>query len=733
MEVAESIEVGDFHLPTFSARIQEFFGTVSAEHYLESIRNNSAKLVRAPPGDNAPEAVAFVLTELAISLSLTFVRDNWTGPVMGGQKMQVPFLKDQTADSMKAATPEPPLPHVVVRPLFAHAAQAILTEVVDAGVETALGARLWLARCRSLVERAAALNDRDHIDRFRGVLARRVGERSSLDEYDALLADATDPLLFIEGFHSAAALCDVERADSWLARAAELAPFVVELSGIRAILSRDTSHEITMQILMSAPRDGRSAHGPRWRAPAEPDPWCPEMFVDDRTVREVPELRGPNPLRVSSPACLALALAKAVRAALELGEEVDSLDMSRISAFFDGVIRCEAAPPVLRISALQLRACIQCGDSSRKEISALQTKRCREAAARPASIFGAWDRLAFFFASPLVGLPWQQRARFQAEMFFALGSYELAGESFIDIEQYARGAECLVLKGRPELAQKTCEQSAAAIRAQLKRLPADAPAARALRDELAVVVCVLGEITGKAAHLERAWELSGHTLARAQRDLANLHMSRKDAPKAAKHLRLALDADPGHAEAWNMLGRLYIGRDPAEAVSMFEEATRLAPEDADGWSNLGMALMNSDQPAAAARAFAEAAFLRPNSLKIWSDFLIVAVETESLKAIAECLSEVVRILAAFFKSKADKKAAFNLPFWFGQYTPALEVCRGLFAFRAGESFGEKSGIERSLTEFLALVNAYGGEGKATYATLLQGLLAALRAPPARPE
>jgi tetratricopeptide (TPR) repeat protein len=78
-------------------------------------------------------------------------------------------------------------------------------------------------------------------------------------------------------------------------------------------------------------------------------------------------------------------------------------------------------------------------------------------------------------------------------------------------------------------------------------------------------------------------------------------------------LREGVSLDPTNAAAWQRLGlTLLFGLgEAAEAASALEEATRLAPADAEARVGLALALHASGRPAEAAAAFEEALRLDP--------------------------------------------------------------------------------------------------------------------------
>lgn len=88
--------------------------------------------------------------------------------------------------------------------------------------------------------------------------------------------------------------------------------------------------------------------------------------------------------------------------------------------------------------------------------------------------------------------------------------------------------------------------------------------------------------------------------------MAQVHLQRF--AEGEHNLRLALQAEPGYAEAWNSLGNLYrlTGR-PEEALTAYLEMTRLAPSAVNGWINLADLYRQMGAPVRAQEALDTAA------------------------------------------------------------------------------------------------------------------------------
>lgn len=108
--------------------------------------------------------------------------------------------------------------------------------------------------------------------------------------------------------------------------------------------------------------------------------------------------------------------------------------------------------------------------------------------------------------------------------------------------------------------------------------------------------CILGDMEDEPAHYERAWEVSQHRYARAQRSLAEYYLRQKELIKAQEAYKKATAVNRLNPEMWGRLGdislRLARFEDAAEAYSRSIGSANgeAGGEDAKTWSNLGSAL-----------------------------------------------------------------------------------------------------------------------------------------------
>lgn len=113
-------------------------------------------------------------------------------------------------------------------------------------------------------------------------------------------------------------------------------------------------------------------------------------------------------------------------------------------------------------------------------------------------------------------------------------------------------------------------------------LPADAPR----------LFSILGDIEKSVAAYERAWEISNHRYARAQRSLGKHYSAAGDMARADDAYAKSLKVSPQNHSTWFALGCVRLQtEDFAGAVEAFGRAVQIEDTDAESWSNLAVSLL----------------------------------------------------------------------------------------------------------------------------------------------
>lgn len=155
-------------------------------------------------------------------------------------------------------------------------------------------------------------------------------------------------------------------------------------------------------------------------------------------------------------------------------------------------------------------------------------------------------------------------------------------------------------------------------------LPADAPR----------LFCILGDIDKDEKLYERAWEVSGQRYARAQRSLARhyLTLTPPQLENAEAAYRKSLHINRLNHSAWFALGCVQLELQRWEdAADSFTRTVQLDDTDAEGWSNLAVAMLRTSKPEP-----------RPDVIVDESTGEVTTDETDPYKRKREALSALQR-------------------------------------------------------------------------------------------
>jgi len=111
------------------------------------------------------------------------------------------------------------------------------------------------------------------------------------------------------------------------------------------------------------------------------------------------------------------------------------------------------------------------------------------------------------------------------------------------------------------------------------------------------LLCILGDIQQQPKFYILAWTLSSHRYARAQRSLGSFYLKKRDLEAAAQAYAEALSIARQDIDTWFSLGCVQLELENwLDAVESFTRVVQLEDRDAQGWSNLAVALLRLPAP-----------------------------------------------------------------------------------------------------------------------------------------
>ncbi|OAX82101.1 hypothetical protein ACJ72_03548 [Emergomyces africanus] len=189
-----------------------------------------------------------------------------------------------------------------------------------------------------------------------------------------------------------------------------------------------------------------------------------------------------------------------------------------------------------------------------------------------------------------------------ASRWASLGGLRSALDIYERLQMWAEAALCYAATDREEMARimvrkqlftrtnpDSTEDNDTFEGVELPQLPVDAPR----------LFCILGDIDKDPSMYERAWTVSAHRYARAQRSLARYYLTTKppSLQKAEEAYRKSLSINRLNHSAWFALGCVQLELEKyKDAVESFTRSVQLEETDAESWSNLAAALINLPPP-----------------------------------------------------------------------------------------------------------------------------------------
>jgi tetratricopeptide (TPR) repeat protein len=118
-------------------------------------------------------------------------------------------------------------------------------------------------------------------------------------------------------------------------------------------------------------------------------------------------------------------------------------------------------------------------------------------------------------------------------------------------------------------------------------------------------------------------------------------------PQAEAAFRAVVQADPGHADAWNLLATTCLLQGKfAEAEAGYRQALRLRPGRAHDYANRGVALAQLGNTAAAVASYRQALRLQPDQVGALANLGAALVDLGQVEEAIACLRQAARLAPA---------------------------------------------------------------------------------------
>lgn len=282
---------------------------------------------------------------------------------------------------------------------------------------------------------------------------------------------------------------------------------------------------------------------------------------------------------------------------------------------------------------------------------------------------------------------WELEAEL-ASRWVSLGGLRSALEIYERLEMWAEAALCWAATDREDKARKIVRRQlyhatqGADEHADLDEEKWEGPERDLAPADAPRLYCILGDMDNDASWWEKAWDVSGHRYARAQRTLGRHYIKAGDYVKAAAAYSASLKINQLNQQSWFALGccLLELAEFP-RAVEAFSRTVQLDDTDAEAWSNLAAALLKKEhtEPSAsqpifnneehdnnnnvkvdpqqnirdALQSLKRAATLKHDSARIWDNLLTVSATLEP-PSFADIVVAQKRLIDLRGKSEGEK-------------------------------------------------------------------------------